>query len=119
VSDEDERRDAGRAFDEGDDAAAEEPDVTPAPTVAGLGDDEIRALVARLARRHRSGGRVIERAAVLASGADSAAVLAWIQAHGGRAEESAPPAARGLHAPRRAEGAPPPPRYVLPAGALR
>jgi hypothetical protein len=86
-------------------------------------DDEIRAVVARLARRHPSGGVVIERAAILAEGADSAALLAWIAAHAGR-PEAAPPAKKvgGLHGARLsassgAEGRPPA-RYVLPAAAL-
>jgi hypothetical protein len=85
-------------------------------------DEEIRALVARLSRPHRSGGRVIERAAVLAAGADFTAVMAWIEAHGGRAETAAPrKAARGLHAPRQSEDVadPLPLRFILPANALR
>ena len=59
----------------------------------GLDDDAIRALVIRLARPHGSGGEVIERAAILAEGADSAAVIAWITAHAGVPEaivDSAP-----------------------------
>lgn len=85
-------------------------------------DEEIRLLVARLSRPHRSGGRVIERAAVLAAGADFAAVMAWIDAHGGQAEAAVPrKAARGLHAARQsAEAADPLPlRFILPAGAVR
>ena len=35
------------------------------------GEDMTRAAVARLSRPHRSGGSVIERAAILADGADS------------------------------------------------
>jgi hypothetical protein len=42
--------------DEQDDAARAE---------CGLDDDAIRVLVTRLARPHRSGGRVIERATLL------------------------------------------------------
>jgi hypothetical protein len=86
-------------------------------------DDEIRALVTRLARRHASGGTVIERAAIVAEGADSAAVVAWILDHKGEPEAAAETSAsRGLHSARlsgpidtkpRA-----PARYVLPAGAL-
>jgi hypothetical protein len=56
-------------------------------------DDEIRVLVRSLSRPHASGGAVIERAAILASGADSAAILAWMDAHDAEAEEL--PAAAG------------------------
>ena len=75
-----------------------------------------------LSRRHRSGGKVIERAAILAEGADSDAVVGWIVAHAGQPEVTAvPPASHGLHGSRLtaaggAAGAPA--RYVLPAGAL-
>jgi hypothetical protein len=92
------------------------------PETTATRDDEIRALVTRLARPHRSGGRVVERAAVLAEGADFDAVMAWILAHGGTPEAAKPPkAARGLHAPRQsaATADPTPLRFVLPAGALR
>jgi hypothetical protein len=86
-------------------------------------DDAIRALVSRLARPHPSGGEVVERAAVLASGADSSAVLAWIAAHDGKPEIQAPVAAgRGLHSARISEhagrGDRTPARYVLPRGVL-
>jgi hypothetical protein len=68
---------------------------------------------------------VIERATLLAEGADFDAVMAWIEAHGG--EPEAPAASRskrGLHSPRLASGAgagadPTPLRFILPAGALR
>ena len=85
-------------------------------------DDEIRALLSRLARRHPSGGTVIERAAIVADGADSAAVVAWILDHAGEPEAAADTSSkRGLHSPRLSgsmgsERAPA--RYVLPAGAL-
>jgi hypothetical protein len=81
-------------------------------------DDAIRAVVARLSRPHRSGGTVIERAAILAEGAPSTDILAWIAAHAGQPEVAAPATTtRGLYgggvtAPRG------PARYVLPAGAL-
>ncbi len=85
-------------------------------------EDAIRAVVARLARPHRSGGDVIERAAILAEGGDSTAIFDWISAHAGEPEAAAPAApSRGLYgtgfgggvtAPRG------PARYVLPAGAL-
>lgn len=81
------------------------------------GDDAIRAVVTRLARPHPQ-GNVIERAAILAEGESSAAVLAWITAHHGTPEVVAPSApGRGLHAGRDVV-ARPPSRYVLPAGAL-
>lgn len=101
------------------DQATEE---TLGPDTAQARDDEIRALVTRLARPHRSGGRVVERAAILAEGHDFTEVMAWIEAHGGRAEQAAPPrAARGLHAPRQSAEVtdPVPLRFILPAGALR
>lgn len=87
------------------------------------GDAEIHALVKRLARPHPSGGEVVERAALLASGSDFAAVMTWIADHAGVAEPMAPGAPRrGLHSPRLglSGGAEPrtPLRFVLPAGAL-
>ena len=86
-------------------------------------DEEIRALLSRLSRSHPSGGTVIERAAIVAEGADSAAVVSWILEHEGEPEEAVDrPSKRGLHSPRLsgASGADPrpPSRYVLPAGAL-
>jgi hypothetical protein len=86
-------------------------------------DDEIRALLSRLSRRHPSGGTVIERAAIVAEGADSAAVVAWILDHAGEPEAAAEMSSkRGLHSPRLSEPIGPEPRaparYVLPAGAL-
>jgi hypothetical protein len=82
-------------------------------------DEAIRALVRRLSRRHRSGGRVIERAAVVASGADGKAIIDWIVAHDGRPEtDRASAVARGGLYGARAEQATTPQRYVLPAGAL-
>ncbi len=86
-------------------------------------DDAIRALVTRLARPHSSGGEVIERAAILAEGADFAAVMTWITAHAGIAETQVAQAPRqGLHGSRLSYsgGAEPrtPLRFVLPAGAL-
>ena len=46
-----------------------------------MDDDTIRALVTRLARPHSSGGDVIERASILAEGADFSEVMAWVIAH--------------------------------------
>lgn len=90
------------------------PDHAPDP------DDAIRALVTRLARPHASGGTVIERATILAEGADFAAILAWIAAHAGQPEAAAAAPAGGLHGGRGrttpAVGTPL--RYILPAGAL-
>jgi hypothetical protein len=87
-------------------------------------DDAIRAVVARLSRPHPTGGKVIERAAILAEGLASTAIMEWVIAHDG--EPEATPAstevARGLHGGRlnraaEAQGRPPR-RYVLPAEAL-
>ncbi len=87
-----------------------------------MDDDAIQALVTRLVRPHRSGGQVIERAAIMAAGADSAAVIDWILAHAGTPEQVAPATTRhGLHGPRLSGAAGesrPPQRFVLPAGAL-
>jgi hypothetical protein len=84
-----------------------------------MDDDEIRALVKRLCRPHPSGGAVIERAAILAAGADFDAVMAWILDHAGIPEVAAPtPSRGGLHS-RGDEGRDSTPRrFVLPAGAL-
>jgi hypothetical protein len=86
-------------------------------------DDRVRKLVARLSRPHRSGGRTIERAAILASGTDSTAILAWIVSHAGQPEAVAPPAAgRGLHSARLSDRAGAdrraPLRYLLPPDAV-
>jgi len=104
--------DGGQPGEQTSDAKSEAPD-----------DDAIRALVKRLSRRHRSGGQVIERAAILAAGANSTAVLRWIAAHAGEPEELAPvTTGRGLHAARLNDGrgadGRTPLRYVLPPGAL-
>jgi hypothetical protein len=91
---------------------------------AGRVDDQaIRSLVTRLARAHPSGGRVIERAAIVAEGADSQAVVTWIVDHGGTPEAAAATSQRrGLHGPllHSGGGSEPrtPSRYVLPAGVL-
>ncbi len=86
-------------------------------------DAEIQALVKRLARPHPSGGDVVERAALLASGGDFPAVMAWIADHAGVAEKMVAEAPRkGLHGPRLglSGGTEPrtPLRFVLPAGTL-
>jgi hypothetical protein len=87
-------------------------------------DDAIRSLLTRLGRADPSGGTVIERAAILAEGADFDAVMAWILAHGGEPEaRTAKASSSGLHGSRvhdRGSGEPrAPSRFVLPAGVLR
>jgi hypothetical protein len=86
-------------------------------------DAAIRATVTRLCRPDGDGGAVIERAAIVAEGAQGAEIERWILSHGG--EPEAPVAAAGtpgLYGSR--PGAPastrarPPRRYVLPKGAL-
>jgi hypothetical protein len=91
--------------------------------VGYVDDDAIRLLLNRLARAHPSGGTVIERAAIVAEGTGSEAVLRWIVAHGAQAEATVTtPERRGLHgSDLRAtggSGSSVPSRYVLPAGAL-
>src|SRR4051794_5632105 len=82
-------------------------------------EDAIRALVLRLSRPHRSGGAVIERAAILAEGGDSAAILECIAAHAGEPEPAAPAApTRGLYGSgfRGVVPAPRGPARYVPAG---
>jgi hypothetical protein len=84
-------------------------------------DEAIRTLVTSLSRPHSSGGAVVERAAIMAAGAETTAVVAWIVAHDGQPEVAGPPtSAGGLHGPRMSSGSAPrePLRYVLPAGTL-
>ena len=86
-------------------------------------DDAIRVLLKRLARPHASGGDVVERAAILAEGADFSAVMEWIIAHGGKPETTLSAAPRrGLHGLRLNDSggteSRPSLRFVLPAGAL-
>lgn len=88
-----------------------------------MDDDAILALVTRLARPHASGGEVVERAAILAEGADFPAVMAWITAHDGQPESTVLAASgRGLHGSRLndagADRPRSPLRFVLPAGTL-
>jgi hypothetical protein len=86
-------------------------------------DLEITALVTRLSRPHKSGGVVIERAAILAEGADFPAVMAWITAHDGAPDTAVTPTrSQGLHGSRVGDNATSPApalRFVLPADALR
>ena len=82
-------------------------------------DEAMRTQVKRVARPHRSGGWVIERASLLAGGPEFGAAVTWIEAHGGVAElPAAPRVQRGLHSARGAEDVAPL-RFVLPAEALR
>ena len=87
-----------------------------------MDDDAIVTLLRRLARPAASGDRVIERAAVLAAGADFAAVVRWIETHGGRAEDRVPLAPRGgLHGAQSGGHGPEstvPRRFLIPATAL-
>jgi hypothetical protein len=89
-----------------------------------MDDDGIRTLVSRLARPHPSGGKAVERAALLAAGPDFPQVLAWITEHDGQPEalEPAVVGGGGLHGARigvRGSGNQIAPlRYVLRAGVL-
>jgi hypothetical protein len=87
-----------------------------------VNDSEITTLVTRLSRPHPSGGTVIERAAILAAGADYPAIVDWITAHAGTPEATTPTGrSRGLHGSRMTDSgapAPQPMRFVLPASAL-
>ena len=85
-------------------------------------DDAIKSLVTRLARAHPSGGTIIERAAIMAAGADSGEVMAWVLAHG-KPEAAVETSTRhGLHGSRLHDSGGSEPRsasrFVLPAGAL-
>jgi hypothetical protein len=89
----------------------------------GVEQDELKSVVTRLARPRAAGGYVVERAAIVAAGADSEAVMSWIVAHGGTAEEAVETSVRhGLHGSRQHAGGESrsrsPSRFVLPAGAL-
>ena len=105
------------------DHEAERPEAPPQEEP--IDDDAIRTLVTRLSRPHRSGGVVVERAALQAEGADLTAVLAWITEQGGRAEDAAPKrgGGGGLHGARGSSSLsgrdPVPLRFILPPGALR
>jgi hypothetical protein len=89
-------------------------------------DEDISALVARLSRPHRSGGRVIERAAILAEGGNSAAILRWLADNDWEPEADAAPTGdrggAGLHGMRREADrgraqAQAPRRYISPSPA--
>jgi hypothetical protein len=86
-----------------------------------MDDAAIRDVVVRLSRPHPSGGKVIERAAILAEGVGSADVVHWIVGRGGHGETASAGRSGGLHGGRiagtgRTDG--PPLRFILPAGAL-
>jgi hypothetical protein len=86
-----------------------------------MDDTTIRSVVTRLARPHSSGGDVIERAAIMAEGADSAAILAWVVKHADPPEALvASGSGGGLHGARMGNGGGAdlrnPLRFVLPAG---
>src|SRR5688572_245807 len=86
---------------------------------ASTDDEAIESLVRRLSRPHRSGGAVVERAAIMADGADSSAVLAWIYAHDGEPEALTPASTgQGLHGARFSGADRVPLRFVLPPGAF-
>jgi hypothetical protein len=104
-------------FEAGSHPGSKPPDRGPEPAEA------IRAIVTRLSRPHPSGGAVIERAAIVAEGADATAIVRWILAHAGQPETLVPAEpTRGLHGARLSGGAGAeggqPRRYVLPVGAL-
>lgn len=87
-------------------------------------DEAIRALIRRLARAHPSGGRVVERASLLAAGADFRVLMAWIEAHDGKPEAhvAATRTDHGVHGARFDAGRTrdaTPVRFVLPAEMLR
>ncbi len=86
-----------------------------------MNDTEITALVSRLGRPHKSGGIVIERAAIQAAGTDYPAVIDWILSHEGTPETAIPSSkSLGLHGSRINDGEHPNARqalrYVLPKG---
>ncbi len=106
--------------DESDQFPVPAPTVDEAPAAEhGLDGDEIRTLIARLARPHRSGGFMVERAALMAAGTSFTAIVDWIEAHGGKAEAVPPaPPSRGLFAGRGSEAPVQSTRWLLPADAL-
>jgi len=81
-------------------------------------EDELRAVIERLSRRDRVGGRVIERAAIMAEGGRSSALIAWLGAHGWEPEAPVAASTRGgggIHAARehRSDAPAQPARYLL------
>jgi hypothetical protein len=91
--------------------------------VKTVNDLEISTLVTRLGRPHKSGGIVIERAAIQAAGADYPAVIEWILDHSGTPEAAVVSTkSGGLHGSRINDGnnpgAPQALRFVIPADAI-
>jgi hypothetical protein len=91
------------------------------PSAHSTDDASIRALLVRLARPRAGGGHIIERAQILAAGADSAEIEAWIVAHAGTPERLESRTAHGLHGdqgdgPAAADRATR--RFVIPDGVL-
>lgn len=86
-----------------------------------MNDVEITTLIRNLSRPHPSGGVVIERAAILAAGADSPEIIDWILDHSGTTETPASPSL-GLHGSRlsgdRSRVSSQPTRFILPADSL-
>ena len=87
-------------------------------------DQDIRALVARLSRPNGTGGRVIERAAIMAEGSRSAEILDWLALASWKPEEAEVSTTYrdggGLHGVRRESDrrdarAAVPRRYVSPS----
>jgi hypothetical protein len=87
-----------------------------------VNDLEITAVIKDLSRPHPSGGVVIERAAILAAGADSPEIIDWIMSHSGTPENSAA-RGRGLHGSRgsadQSFASTHPTRFILPANTLQ
>jgi hypothetical protein len=87
-----------------------------------VNDSEITTVIKNLSRPHPSGGIVIERAAILAAGADSPQIIEWIINHAGTPEQ---PVARshGLHGSRinadENRISSHPTRFVLPANTVQ
>ena len=81
-----------------------------------MDDAASRDLMVRLSRPHPSGGRVLERAAILAEGPASAGVVDWIVGRAATANGPRRPQRRSHRRHRRTDG--PPLRYILVAGAL-
>lgn len=84
---------------------------------ASIDDAEVRSRVRKLSRSHRGGGHVIEHAAIIADGGDSAPVLDWIAAQSGVPEYAVDGSDRGIHGAWQS-AAHRPLRYVLPPGTL-
>jgi hypothetical protein len=93
-------------------------------TTPTTSDEDISALVARLSRPNRGGGRVIERAAIMAEGSRSAAILDWLSVASwtpeAPVEDTTYRGGSGLHGTRRESDrndarAQTPRRYISPA----